>query len=212
LGEITWTNTKVRLGELVPWSRNPKTISKVHAKRLLEYWDKLGQFQSIAISESGDVYDGHQRLSVLLAAHGKDYEVDARQSSRLLTEKEREELVIAAHVGTVGQFDWEQLSGWEAQELITWGLDESTLRDWMCDTSALKNLLGSENVEWEGMPEFENSSVDGAIKSITVHFESEKDISDFSELINQTVTPKTIYVWYPKRERENLKAFVAHES
>jgi len=35
MGDLIWTNTRVRLGELVPWERNPKTISKRIAARLL---------------------------------------------------------------------------------------------------------------------------------------------------------------------------------
>jgi DNA modification methylase len=155
---IVWNNIRIKLGDLVPWSRNPKSISKQHATRLLELWDKLGQFQTIAVSPQNDVYDGHQRLNVLMAAHGKDYEVDARQSSRLLTEKEREELVVAAHVGTVGQFDWEQLSGWDAPELIAWGMDDTALKDWKHDVSALSSLLDSEKQEVDAPPQMDRAA------------------------------------------------------
>lgn len=147
MSDIIWTNVRVRLGDLIPWDRNPKSISREHAARLLKLWDKLGQFQTIAIGPEKQVYDGHQRLSVLMSAHGKDYEVDARQSSRQLTEKEREELVVAAHVGTVGQFDWDQLSSWDASSLIEWGMDGETIRDWKRDITALDTMIGVETIE-----------------------------------------------------------------
>jgi len=197
---VKWDSITVKLGDLKPWQRNPKTISKEHAKRLLSLWERLGQFQTIAIGPANEVYDGHQRLNVLMSAYGRDYEVMALQSSRALSEKEREELVVAAHIGTVGQFDWEQLSGWDAPELIAWGLDESTVRDWMCDISAVKNLLGSEGIdydkEWQDMPELPDTPK--AIRTIHIHFKSSNEVREFSQLLHIDITDKTSYIWFDK--------------
>ena len=143
---MNWTNVTVTLGDLKPWERNPKTISKAHAKRLLEYWSRIGQFQSIAIGPGGEVYDGHQRLSVLLAAYGPGYQIDARQAKHALTDEERQELVIAAHVGTTGQFSWDELANWDAQQLQEWGLDRETLQEWKTGIGALTEIINSENI------------------------------------------------------------------
>ncbi len=142
--ETTWQPVTVRLADLTPWERNPKRISKSHAGRLLDLWQRLGQFQTIAIGPAGEVYDGHQRLSVLKAAHGGKYEVQALQSSRALTEQEREELTIAAHSGTTGTWDWDDLSGWDADNLQAWGLDADALANWQADIGALGAMLASE--------------------------------------------------------------------
>ena len=104
---------------------------------------RLGQFQTIAIGPAGEVYDGHQRLSVLKAAHGPRFQVQALQADRALTEKEREELTVAAHVGTTGQFDWDELSGWDTTDLQTWGFDAELLQDWNTDAAALATMLES---------------------------------------------------------------------
>ena len=144
MSDITWTNDTATLGELVPWQRNPKRISKAHAKRLLDYWHKIGQFQTVAIGPGGEVYDGHQRLSVLLAAHGNGYTLDVRRSNRPLTDEERQELVIAAHVGTTGQFDWDELSGWDADALQAWGMDDELLANWRTDIAGLDAMLKAE--------------------------------------------------------------------
>lgn len=144
MADITWTNDTATLGELVPWERNPKRISKAHAERLLAYWRKIGQFQSIAIGPDGEVYDGHQRLSVLMAAFGKGYQVDVRRASRALTEAERQELVIAAHTGTTGQWDWDALSTWDAGDLQAWGMDAELLDGWHTDAGTLREMLTVE--------------------------------------------------------------------
>ena len=141
MSDIVWQPVTVQLSALVPWDRNPKTISKAHAKRLLDLWKRLGQFQTIAIGPAGEVYDGHQRLSVLKAAHGPRFEVTALQSDRALTEKEREELTVAAHVGTTGQFNWDELSGWDTSELQTWGFDAELLVSWQSDIAALRTMI-----------------------------------------------------------------------
>ena len=109
-----WTNIRVKLGDLKPWQDNPRMSSKAQARRLLASFDKFGQVQTVAVDPDGSVLDGHQRLSALLTLHSADYELDARQSNRALTDAERRELVISLHAGAVGGWDWERVAGWDA--------------------------------------------------------------------------------------------------
>ena len=147
MDKIAWTNVSIKLGELKPWDDNPRLFTKKQAKRLLESWEKFGQVQTIAIDPGGSVLDGHQRLSALLTLRGSDYQVDARQASRELTESERKELVITLHAGAVGSWDWDVLSGWDGAEIIDYGMDLDVLRDWKKDISGLNLLLESEKPE-----------------------------------------------------------------
>lgn len=155
---MKWTNLTVKLSDLEPWDENPKSISRKHAKNLLDFWQQIGQFQTVAIGPDDNgkysVYDGHQRLSVLLAAFGGDYEIDARVASRPLTNDERGELVIKAHTATVGQWDWDKLAAWDAGVLQEWGMNADTLADWQDNTLALTELLASGvNVEDDQLTE-----------------------------------------------------------
>ncbi len=147
MSELTWTADSATLGELVPWERNPKSISKHNAERLLDYWQRIGQFQTVAIGPGGEVYDGHQRLSVLKAAFGPSYRIDVRRASRALSEAERQELVIAAHAGTVGSWDWDALASWDAGELRGWGFDAELLHEWNDDAANLALMLEAETGE-----------------------------------------------------------------
>ena len=156
---INWTACDVELGDLKPWDRNPKSISKNHARRLIEYWQRIGQFQTIAIGPGGEVYDGHQRLSCLLSVYGASYVVKCLRASRPLTDEERQELVIAAHVGTTGQFDWDALSGWDAGQLQEWGMDAETLASWRADAIALTEMLEAAKEE---PPEDPGAQIDKA--------------------------------------------------
>lgn len=141
---MTWTNTTAKLGDLRPWADNPRYSTKAQAKRLLESWKQLGQFQTVAIGPECEVYDGHQRLSALLTIYGKDYEIDARQSSRALTDDERRQLVITAHVGAVGSWDWDRLSGWDVKQVGEWGMDGDALKAWNTDAANLSKMLEAE--------------------------------------------------------------------
>jgi len=153
---LSWTNIQVRLVGLRAWSDNPRLSTKKQAERLLKSFDEFGQVQTIAVSPDLDVYDGHQRLSALLTIHGKDYVVDARQSSRALTDEERRKLVIYLHSGAVGSWDWDALSGWNAQEVIGWGMDDAVLKDWKRDVTALTEMIGAE----QEFPEFKEYGED----------------------------------------------------
>jgi len=123
-GVITWTNVTRKLGELQPWPRNPRQIKSDQARRLAESFDAFGQVETIAIGPDNEVYNGHQRLNVLMAKHGADYVVECRQASRALTEKEREKLTVFLHKGAAGEWDFDILANeFEVDDLLEWGFE-----------------------------------------------------------------------------------------
>ena len=149
MAPITWANCQVTLGELQPWADNPRLSSKRQAQRILDSWRKFGQVKTVAIGPSGQVYDGHQRLSALLTLYGRSYQVDARRSDRELTDEERRALAIALHAGAVGSWNWDNLANWDAGELQEWGFDSETLTTWQRDVGALDVFLESQQAEAE---------------------------------------------------------------
>ena len=128
---ITWTTERRKLSDLIPWPRNPRKINDAQGKRLAESFDEFGQVETIAIAPNGDVLNGHQRLKVLAAQHGKDYTVDVRVASRPLTEKEREKLTVYLHKGAAGEFDMDfLLAEFDMGDLAEWGFDRAELDAW----------------------------------------------------------------------------------
>lgn len=129
---ITWTTERRKLSDLIPWPRNPRKINDAQGKRLAESFDEFGQVETIAIAPNGDVLNGHQRLKVLAAQHGKDYTVDVRVASRPLTEKEREKLTVYLHKGAAGEFDMDfLLAEFDMGELVEWGFEQSELDEFV---------------------------------------------------------------------------------
>ena len=141
---IQWENIKIKLGELIPWAENPRQITNEQAKRLDQSLEDYGQVEVFAISPRNEVYDGHQRLSVLLRKYGMDYEIDARRSSRELTDEERRKLVLYLHGGASGQWNWDLLSDWDSKLLLESGFDNGMLKQLSADLGGLNALLESE--------------------------------------------------------------------
>ena len=52
--------------------------------------------------------------------------------------------------------------------------------------------------EWQGMPEFSSGNLN-PIRTIYVHFVTVEDIQAFAELLGQTISERTKYLYYPKQ-------------
>jgi hypothetical protein len=125
--DITWTNEKRKLSELIPWTRNPRQIKGEQVKRLQESLAEFGQVEPTAIGPANELYNGHQRLKSWAAKYG-DIEIDVRVSSRPLTEKEREKLTVYLHKGAAGEWSFDVLANeFEIPDLIEWGFSPEEL-------------------------------------------------------------------------------------
>ena len=51
--------------------------------------------------------------------------------------------------------------------------------------------------EWKDMPEFEMDDL-APDSSLKIHFRNKKDRDGFAKLLNQKITSKTKFLWYPK--------------
>jgi hypothetical protein len=197
---ITWTNERRKLADLIPWEHNPRTIKQKQAERLVDSVETFGQVETLAIGPQNELYNGHQRLSVLAGQYGMDYEVDVRVASRELTERERQQLTVYLHKGAAGDWDWEELANsFEFEDLTTWGFAPYELGS---------NEEGTNPAdEWVGMPEFKNEDAMGAVATIKVHFATSDDVANFARLVGQAVNEKSKFIWYPKQEKLNLKEY-----
>jgi len=77
--------------------------------------------------------------------------------------------------------------------LTEWGFSEVELGFRVHDLGA----------EWTGMPDFEQEDL-SAQRQIIVSFANNEDVKEFSKLMNQSITPKTRSIWYPKAETESM--------
>ena len=162
--DLVWEPVKVKLGQIRPWTNNPRMSTKVQAQRIIRSWRDLGQIQTIAVGPMVDgfidLYDGHQRVLALNTVKTPDYELLALQSNRPLTEDERSKVSVLLHTAT-GSWDWDRLSSWSAADLNDWGMDSDTLKGWNNDANNLKEMLGAEGEESPEFKEYDESIANG---------------------------------------------------
>ena len=190
---ISWISARVPIYKLQPWSDNPRYSTKAQAKRLLDSWADLGQFQTIAVGPDFEVYDGHQRLSALLTMHDGNFEVDVRQSHRALTNTERKRLSIVAHTGSVGAWDWEKLVAWDSTELGAWGMDSEALVQWNTDATVLQQIVRQQVGSGSGLEGVEVNDNLGFAEELERDVQSRID----AEAQNPGLYARTIVLIYP---------------
>jgi len=144
MSDISWEFNTVKIGSLIPWDKNPKMkITQKQSEQITNSINNLGQFQTIAIGPDLEIYDGHQRSKSILDSFGPDYEVTVLQSSRKLTEKEKEQLVLSAHITTVVGIDPVLLRKFSAESVNLAGVSSDVLLRMTGDTQAIKALIAS---------------------------------------------------------------------
>lgn len=57
---------------------------------------------------------------------------------------------------------------------------------------------------WQNMPEFKQEH-NGAVRQIIVSFQDEASVQEFAKLVKQQITDKTKSIWFPEREKNNVK-------
>ena len=108
-----------KLSELKPAPYNPRKSNDAQEKHLKASLEKFGVVEPIIFNkQTGYITGGHFRVRELKKLGYKEVEcviVD-------LNEADEKELNIRLNANT-GDWDWEQLSGWNSEELADWGLD-----------------------------------------------------------------------------------------
>ena len=126
MSDITWTNERRKLSELIPWPDNPRQIKADQAERLRQSLDEFAQVETLAIGPDNELYNGHQRLKVWADAYG-DITVDVRVSSRPLDEQERKKLAIFLEKAK-GEWDFDVMANaFDVDDLLEWGFSEAEL-------------------------------------------------------------------------------------
>ena len=104
-------------------------MTKKQADGLRASIEHFGFAVPFLVSPDGDIYDGHQRQTLMGAIkdYGPNATVDVRVSSRPLTDDERRELVVRLKQNQAG-WDFDMLPNlYEREELLEWGFEPEEL-------------------------------------------------------------------------------------
>lgn len=200
----TWQNRITRYGEEAPdqllanpknWRTHPGSQTDALAGVLRE----VGIVQNVLVNErSGYVIDGHARIALALREGQPTIPVTYVD----LSEAEEAEILVtldplAAMAGT----DAVQLEALLAE--VSSG--EAGVQAMLAELAERAGLVDQEPQTpeslWEGMPEFEQEDKE-AYQSIHIHFKTKDDVEEFARLVNQTITERTRYLWFPYIEIE----------
>lgn len=124
--KLTWKTERRVVNDLVPFEKNPRTISP---KQLADLTKSLKRFNLVeipAIDKDGTILAGHQRLKVLQLLKRGNEEIDVRVPSRKLTKKESEQYLISSNA-LGGDWDFEGLKSFKLNLLLDVGFDQVEL-------------------------------------------------------------------------------------
>lgn len=194
------------LDEILFNPANWRIHPKAQQEALEGVLSQVGFVQDVIINkQTGHLVDGHLRCQV--AARNGEKTIPAVYVD--LTPEE-ESLILATidPLSAMAATDKQKLD----DLLHAVQSDDARVQTLMEMVAVNENIIPAVDYEkeWQGMPEFNQEDL-GAVKSVIVHFASRDDISEFEKLVEQAITDKTKSLWFPKQERENLIAFVAHD-
>lgn len=204
----------MNLDDLKPAPYNPR---RIHAEALAALGRSIAEFGDISgivwNRATGFLVAGHQRLAALKKLHGDavalvgepgdGLAVVAPDGSRLPVrvvdwEPEKEQLanLTANNPHITGEFDIPGV------ERILDGIDaDDILAPLRLDLLIPPVPFADHGGEWGGMPEFQQED-QTAVRSLKVNFATLDDVGAFASLVGQTITDKTISIWFPKRDTE----------
>lgn len=153
LEKPTWKRITIRLGDIDLYEHNPKFSTEKQSSRIKESENKYGQPIPFLVSpfykvkgnpkERVKLYDGHQRYGAWIEKHGADFEIEANQASRHLTDEEIQDLILTLTIGAVGSLDWDILSSWD-YGILTNSMDDDYLSKLRQDASNVKFLFEAD--------------------------------------------------------------------
>lgn len=199
---------KVSIDEVISWDKNPRNITKKDFERLKKQITELGMYKPLlAVRENGKyiILGGNMRLEALKALGISEVDLTVVQAK---TERDKIKYALSDN-DRVGAYDEQALA-----ELIFPHIEEISLEDYKVDLGEpwtdLKLVIErfgpdiDPEAEWQGMPEFDQENQKG-FKIILVHFPNQKSVDVFAKLVDQTITEKTKFIWFPKAKKSSTK-------
>ena len=126
--QISWHTVVRKVDDLVPYEKNPRTLSEKQRKDLEASITKFNLAELACVNTDNTIVAGHARLKVMqLLGRGQE-EIDVRVPNRTLTKAEFEEYLLRSNKNT-GSWDFELLKSFETSFLLDIGFDDADLSD-----------------------------------------------------------------------------------
>lgn len=140
--DLVWKTEKRKINDLLPYDKNPRTLSETQGEHLKKSLEKFNLVEIPAIDTDNRIVAGHQRLKIMqLLGRGEEI-IDCRVPNRKLTDEEFDEYNIRSNANT-GSWDLEMLNAhFDKEQLLQFGLENAII-----DTMFPKNDNFTESEE-----------------------------------------------------------------
>lgn len=189
---------------LNPYKNNSRVHSDKQVQQIVNSIKEFGFTIPVLIDETNMIIAGHGR--VMAAQKMQLEQVPAIVASGWTDEMKRAYVIADNKLTENSTWDEELLKSeikqleFDNYNLDFLGFDVDELTDLFLDkefgkTDALE--------EWTDMPEYEG--LEPCYKKVVVSFDDEESFNAFFELVGQPHTEKTKSIWFPEKEKRNLK-------
>ena len=121
--KLQWHTEKRTVDSLLPYSKNPRSISDKQMNDLKKSLKKFNLVELPAVDTDGKIIAGHQRCRALQILGRGAEEIEIRLPNRKLTQKEYDQYLITSNaVG--GDWDFEKLKNFDLEMLLDVGFDQ----------------------------------------------------------------------------------------
>lgn len=125
--DLSWSTEQRRINDLLPFDQNPRAMTEEEHAQLKKSLEKFNLAEIPAITPSGKIVAGHQRVRLLKELGRGDEIIDVRVPNRELTSEEFQEYLIRSNK-TTGHFEDEQLLNFDETILEDTGFNLDELR------------------------------------------------------------------------------------
>jgi ParB-like chromosome segregation protein Spo0J len=199
---IEWPADRVErrpIEELLPYARNARQHTDAQVAQIAASIREWGWTIPVLIDETGTLIAGHGRV---LAARQLSIETIPTMIARGWTEAQIKAYRLADNKLSLNS-EWDiGLLKVELGDLRELGVDLQVtgFRDFEFN-ALLSDGVDDPDGEWQGMPGYDQRDR-AAFRSIVVHFKDQAAVDAFAALIEQTITEKTRFLWYPPTDIE----------
>lgn len=161
--KINFINVKMKLGDLVPTSYNPRKLSKKQYDDLEASLKKFKLAELPVINKNtNQILAGHMRIQILTDLYGKEYEIDCRMPEEELSKEDCDEYMIRSNKNT-GEWDFEKLKdNFSFEELTSYGFEPYELSFFDGETLKLDNA--------DHLTKSMDSYLNGTARQIVLYF------------------------------------------
>jgi hypothetical protein len=182
---------------LVPYAQNSRIHSSAQVSQIASSIQQWGFTTAVLVDEAGMIIAGHGR--VLAAQQLGLAKVPVMVAQGWTEDQKRAYLIADNKIALNASWDMEILQA-EISALGEQGFEVGLLGFDVSEMSALFMEVQEGHTdpmeEWQGMPEYTNEDLT-SYRQMIVHFADAESVEKFSQLIEQTITPKTKYLWFP---------------